>query len=252
VRGEFTRQAESFTRAFERRDTDTIDRIVRALAGTAEMRVLDAACGPGIVSAEVAPWVRELLGVDATDAMLERARARCIARGLANTRFQIADVASLPFGDGHFDAALCRLAVHHFPYPEIVLAELARVLRPAGRLVLADIVTADDPAEAKLHNALEQLRDPTHVAMLPAAVLVRQIEAVGLEVTATDTWTSEREFEEWLEIVAAPERAKSLRAVMGALADAGVRAGVNLHWRRDSLVFEQRWLLVTAEKPAML
>ena len=76
----------------------------------------------------------------------------------------------------------------------------------AGRIITVDVQSAEVPEEAALHNALEILRDPSHVRMLPKSELHRSLADAGLEIEEAITWTNHREFSEWMKITAAPER----------------------------------------------
>ena len=131
------------------------------------------------------------------------------------------------------------------------IAEMARVTRAAGRIVIVDVVSAEDPEASALHNALEVLRDPSHIRMLPKTELLACLRETGVEVQTIAMWNNRREFDEWLRITNAPERTPSLRAVMRALAKAGVPAGINLHLEGDTIVFEHCSLLITAVKHTM-
>jgi ubiquinone/menaquinone biosynthesis C-methylase UbiE len=92
--------------------------------------VLDLACGPGILSHALAQAGAEILGIDATAAMLERARERCSEEDSAS--FREASAYDLPFGDEHFAGAVTRLSIHHFAEPGRALTELRRVGATAG------------------------------------------------------------------------------------------------------------------------
>lgn len=110
-------------------------------AGVARgQRVLDVATGPGepalSVAARVGPDGR-VEGVDIVPAMIDAARRETARRGLTNASFRRASAEELPFADGTFDAVLSRFGVMFFPSPLAGLREMARVLRPGGRLALA-------------------------------------------------------------------------------------------------------------------
>ena len=139
--------------------------------------------------------------------------------------------------------------MHHFAAPRRVLDEMFRVLKPAGTFVLADVVSSEDAAEAELHNAIEVLRDPSHVRMLQAAELTAMIAAAGFAIEAQVTWDQPRKFEEWAGIVDDPQRVAPLRTVMHRLARAGEHAGFGLSLVCDAIVFFHRWYLVTGRKP---
>jgi ubiquinone/menaquinone biosynthesis C-methylase UbiE len=127
--------------------------------------VLDAGCGTGEIASRVAalyPRAR-VLGVDVLDDHLERARLRYA--GLApRLRFEHQSVFALDAADGTFDLTLCRHVLHSIPHPDRVLAELARVTRPGGRLHLIP----EDYGMLHFQRGALDPRDFWHVA--PAAM----------------------------------------------------------------------------------
>jgi SAM-dependent methyltransferase len=155
----------------------------------------------------------------------------------------------LPFADASFDCVVTRLSLHHFADPAPPLKQMARVLRPGGRFVVADVISSEDPDESALHNAVETLRDPSHVRMLPSSELLRLVAGAGLEVESQSTWDIHREFEEWVRIVDDPGRVAPLRTVVRTLARVGQHAGFGLALEGEDVVFFHRWHLVVARKP---
>lgn len=248
VRDEFSRQAEAMATAALFNDERILARIREAAGLTRQSRALDVACGPGIVAAALAQDAGEVVACDITPEMLTRAARRCAEAGLANVRCMLGQAEELPFDDGVFDAVVARSALHHFPRPDVALAEMARVLRPSGRVVIVDVMSAEDPEASMLHNALEILRDQSHVRMPSRSELLAHLQQAGLEVKAVAEWINHREFGEWLKIANAPERVEPLRIVMTALAKAGVGAGINLRLEGGELLFEHHPLLVVAGK----
>ncbi|MBE0616536.1 MAG: class I SAM-dependent methyltransferase, partial [Proteobacteria bacterium] len=196
IQAEFSRQAGPMSTAGAFRAPAAVERVVRAIRSTSPGRVLDLACGPGIVAEAIAPWVGALVGVDGTLEMVRLARARCAAKGLSNSHFQAAWAENLPFRDAAVDAVVTRLSFHHFSDLPAVLAEVRRVLRPGGDLVVADVTCAEDPGDAALHNALERLRDPTHVRMLAPSQLREALRRGGFAIQAEETWSQQRAFPE--------------------------------------------------------
>jgi arsenite methyltransferase len=102
-----------------------------------EMVVADIGTGTGFVAAGLAQLVRQVYAVDGSAAMLEAAR-RNLA-GFANVTCRLADGAALPFEDGSLDAIFANMYLHHCPDPQVAIAEMVRVLRPGGRLVITDL-----------------------------------------------------------------------------------------------------------------
>ncbi len=218
VRTEFTRQAGPMSLAAAFHAEPVLARLSKAVTAIPAGRVLDLACGPGIVAEALAPLASELVGVDATPEMIRLAEGRVSKAGLTNVRFQVALAESLPFGEAEFDVVLTRLSFHHFADVPAVLSEVRRVLRPHGCFILADILSSDQPADAVLHNALERLRDPTHVRMLTRTAFRQALCAAGFEIVSEEVWEQERSFPDWAQIVADPARTEPLHEVMRALA----------------------------------
>ena len=99
--------------------------------------LLDVGCGTGAAVRDAAPTVSRAVGFDLSPGMIAQARER--AAGLDNVDFHTGDVSGrLPFDDGAFTALVCTTAFHHFPQPRETIGEMARVLAPGGRLVIAD------------------------------------------------------------------------------------------------------------------
>ena len=103
-------------------------------------KVLDVACGTGLVSFAAASAVGpdgRVLGVDLSGQMIEAARRRASERCVTNVDFQRMDAEELEIADGGFDVALCALGLMYFPDPTRALHELRRALRPGGRMCVA-------------------------------------------------------------------------------------------------------------------
>ncbi|HWI01436.1 MAG TPA: class I SAM-dependent methyltransferase [Propionibacteriaceae bacterium] len=106
------------------------------------LKVLDLATGPGYAAGMAARRGASVIGVDSAEAMVQLAR-----RGHPDLDFRVADAEALPFSDGTFDVLVSNFVVPHLGRPERALGELARVLRPGGRLALT---TWDQPARMRL------------------------------------------------------------------------------------------------------
>src|SRR6478735_1318334 len=144
------------------RSADTLGRLVDLIPAAAGARWLDVACGPGLVARGLAPRVGEVHGVDMTPAMVDVARREAAAERLSNAVFSVGDATALDFADATFDGAVTRFSLHHIPLPGRVVAEMARVVRPGGAVIVADHVTSADAGEAAWHQEIERLRDPSH------------------------------------------------------------------------------------------
>ncbi|MGH7107752.1 MAG: class I SAM-dependent methyltransferase [Acetobacteraceae bacterium] len=249
VQREFTRQARTFASAPEVTDAALTRRFVDALGDAAAGLILDVASGPGIISAAVAATARAVFALDLTPDMLRQARLRCAAASRRNVAFIEGDATRLPFSPAAFDAVVTRLSVHHFSQPARAIAEMARVLRPGGVFVLADVISSEDRHESDLHNAIEVLRDPSHVRMLPLSALSSLLTEAGFRIEEQAVWERPREFAEWLAIANDPARTAPLRTVLATLARHDETAGIGLRLGPDTLFFFHRWALFRALKP---
>ena len=111
-----------------------------ALAG-ADWTVGDLGCGTGETSATLAPFVHHVIAVDASAAMLQAAKKRL--QGLDNVDLRRGDLEALPIDRERLDAATMTLVLHHVPEPELALSEVARVVKPGGRLIIVDMLPHD-------------------------------------------------------------------------------------------------------------
>jgi ubiquinone/menaquinone biosynthesis C-methylase UbiE len=248
IRDEFSRQADSMAQAALFNDAGILERIRQAAQLTRESRVLDVACGPGIVIEALARDAGEVIGCDITPEMLAKAEKRCAAAGFKNVRCLLGRAEALPFEDDSFDVVVSRSALHHFLDPAVTLREMARVLKPGGRHITVDVMSSEDESEAALHNALERLRDPSHVRMLPRSELQKHLKHAGLRVESCTPWINRREAGEWLKITNAPERAGPLKVVMSQLASRGAHAGIGLRMDGERILFEHTAALTLAVK----
>ncbi|KAI9032064.1 methyltransferase type 11 [Hyaloraphidium curvatum] len=170
---QFTLQAAGFNAAAPINDARALAMVIAAGRPPPDGLVVDVACGGGIVACAFAGAVpgARVIGIDVTPAMLERAEERAGEAGLRNAEFRIGDAANLPFEAGSVDVAATRYSFHHFPDPLSVLREMVRIVRPGGRVVVCDMYSHPSADKAAAFNALERLRDPSHVRALALAEL---------------------------------------------------------------------------------
>lgn len=173
---QFTRWARPFAELPVHSEADGMARLLAAAALEPHMRVLDTACGPGIVACAAAPFAAQVSGIDLTPAMIEQARLRQADKGLQNLDWRVGDATRLPFEAASFDVVMTRYSFHHMPDPGAALAEMKRVCRPGGRVVVCDATPSPETQAA--YDRMELLRDPSHAS----ALTLEQLRALGRDL----------------------------------------------------------------------
>jgi ubiquinone/menaquinone biosynthesis C-methylase UbiE len=246
IADQFTRQAALFAAAPTLHDKAALDLLVDAARPLATDYALDVACGPGSVVRAFAARVARATGLDATAAMLDQARAAAAKAGMANVAWQQGDVYALPFQDQAFDIVSCRFAFHHLEQPARAFAEMVRVARPGGRVVLCDAVVSDDPAKAAAFNAMERFRDPSTVEFRTLGFLRGLFALAGLgELEARfHNLAVERERLMAVSLPAGEDRV-GLRAMLDAAVD-GDPMGANARRVGNTMWFDYRAAVLVA------
>lgn len=151
----FSETAERIAARQDARQQATREQLASFLEPTGDERAVDVGTGAGAFALALAPLVREVVGVDVVPALLDQARIRAPE----NVTLVEADARTLPFEAGSFDLAVTARTLHHTPRPELVLAEMTRVLRPGGTMLVVDQLAPVDPLAALELNRFEIARD---------------------------------------------------------------------------------------------
>jgi ubiquinone/menaquinone biosynthesis C-methylase UbiE len=163
----FARTAERVAARQDARAAQLAEEVRDFVRPQGDERALDVGTGAGALAFALAPLVREVVGLDPVPELLDLARERA----LPNTEFVAGDGTALPFPDGSFDLAATLRTLHHVARPERVVAELVRVTRPGGRVLVVDQLAPDDAPAAALLHEFESVRDPSHARLLTDAEL---------------------------------------------------------------------------------
>lgn len=232
VRESFERQAEEFSRSPVVTDASSLEALLRWTKLGGDERVLDVACGPGVVAAAFAPHARFVIGVDLTPAMLRRAIEVAREKGARNTAFVLGDGERVPFADGSFERVISRRSFHHFPDPRAVLRDMARVCAPGGAVVIEDQAPPSDPEAAATMTAIERLRDPSHTEAVQPDRWEGLFRDSGLRLDEIALGSREMDVEEWMTRAhPAPADAARARELLESVAR-GERPGPPV-WRED-------------------
>jgi 2-polyprenyl-3-methyl-5-hydroxy-6-metoxy-1,4-benzoquinol methylase len=195
----FDTQAPKFEVAPVQSDRAAIDRLVREAELPPGGVVLDAGCGPGLVSAALLEAGFHVVGVDLSREMIERARRRCEAHGERARFLQLSVFDPTLDSLGPFDGALSRYVLHHVADPARFLGRQIGLLRAQGILVVNDHITDPDPTVAAHHAALEVARDRTHTRNLTGSELVDLFAKCGLAAIRYVEEPFVLDFDEWFD-----------------------------------------------------
>jgi len=105
-----------------------------------DLTLADVGCGTGSLTFELARFARKVIGVDLSHEMLRRARAIAKERKLENVQFRQGDALEVPLPSRSVDAAFCVMVLHFVPDPARAIANLCRITRLGGPIILVDLV----------------------------------------------------------------------------------------------------------------
>jgi ubiquinone/menaquinone biosynthesis C-methylase UbiE len=192
--------------------TSPVHRLGPSLAVLVEMAapepadvVLDVATGTGNTALTLAPQVLKVVGLDVASAMLDQARTRAEAENVRNVEFVSGSAEELPFPEEQFSLVVSRHAPHHFHHLDKFLREVRRVLKPGGRLVVADQISPSAQV-AEWVDRWEQTRDPSHFRQRTIAEWRELTEAAGLSWIQDQLVVYELPFNWWVKQAGCEEK----------------------------------------------
>jgi ubiquinone/menaquinone biosynthesis C-methylase UbiE len=206
TRERFARTAERVAELQDARAADLEKDILRFVAPSGDERALDSGTGSGALAFALAPHVREVIGVDIVPELLEQARKR--AEHFPNVRFVEGDATILPFEYGSFDLTGTLRTLHHIARPELAVAELVRVTRPGGRVLVVDQIAPVDPIAAAELNRFERARDPSHTRALADVDLRGLFESNNLVLIRAEYEREPRDLDAYLDLAACEGEAR--------------------------------------------
>jgi ubiquinone/menaquinone biosynthesis C-methylase UbiE/catechol 2,3-dioxygenase-like lactoylglutathione lyase family enzyme len=209
ARAAFAAHAEGYVTSATHAAGADLARLVELAQPRAADVALDVSTGGGHVALALAPHVARVVASDLTPRMLATARGFITSRGAGNVEFVVADAERLPFLDATFDLVTVRIAPHHYADPARAVKEMARVLRPGGRLVVEDNIAPEDAELDGLLNDWERRRDPSHVRAYTPAEWRVFLAGAGLRLSHEETGRKEIAFGPWVERMGMDDAARA-------------------------------------------
>jgi RNA polymerase sigma factor (sigma-70 family) len=158
------------------------ERLTRLLPWHQGMTALDVGTGTGYLAGMMAPLVGDVIGVDCTPAMLTRAGEKMAQAGFQHVSFREGMAERLPLTTGSVDVAMCHMLLHHVVSPRTAVAELCRVVRPGGYVLIIDAHTHryhwTPEAFGDLHYGTDLRKLQKHLKALQVNML--QVEDAGI------------------------------------------------------------------------
>jgi ubiquinone/menaquinone biosynthesis C-methylase UbiE len=227
VRARFAATAERVAEHSLRQVDEVRDELRALFSPTGSERAVDVGTGAGTLALALAPLVEEVVGVDVVPELLQAARRRAPT----NVTFVEGDATALPFERASFHIGATRRTLHHVARPELVVAELARVVRPGGTVLVEDQIAPIDPLAALALDRFERSRDPSHTRLLPDVDLRSLFDANELELVKSRARRERRALDPYLDLAGC---AGDDRERAAALAPAG----------RDDYIADSAWYVL--------
>lgn len=192
-------------------DLDALEAIARRLRPA---RALDLGCGGGHVAYRLAPHAGAVVACDLSGEMLAAVRETAAARGLSNIATELAPAEQLPFADAAFDFIATRFSAHHWRDLGAGLAQARRVAQPGAPAIFIDAVSPGKPLQDSHLQAVELLRDPSHVRDYTIAEWTAAVERAGFDVEAITRRQIRMDFATWIARMRTPKvQADAIRAL---------------------------------------
>jgi ubiquinone/menaquinone biosynthesis C-methylase UbiE len=182
VRAQFGAAAHAYTTSAGHGDPAMLARVVEFARPRPGDLALDVATGAGHTALAIAPHVARVVAYDLTPQMLQETQRNARARGLNNVETRQGAAEDLPFADASFDIVTVRQAPHHFADIRRAVREMARVVKPGGRIVVVDSTSPEDDELDRQYNHIERLRDPSHVRNYRGSEWCAMMEEAGLRI----------------------------------------------------------------------
>jgi len=202
---QFGPRAEAYVASAVHSSGPDLDWIEAQLKGQGEAEFVDVGCGGGHVAYRAAAHVRSVAACDPSKEMVRVVEKSAAERGIANLRAVRGPAERLPFEDDTFDIAATRFSAHHWGDLDAGLREVVRVLKPNGVFLAVDSSAPAKPLLDTHLQAVEVLRDPSHVRNYSNAEWVAALGRAGFVVGEMRAARLRLEFGPWIERMRTPE-----------------------------------------------
>lgn len=250
VRQSFSVQAENFeSPAMSFSKQEYLQETLKAVGANKTDLALEVAAGTCACGRALADQVQHVVCLDLTPAMLAEGKKEAERQGKTNMTFLLGNAMELPFLPDSFDLVISRLAFHHFPDVRRPMQEMARVLKPGGKLVLIDMEAAEEYLR-QTEDEIETLRDASHVKNLSREEMLHLFEEEKIEVEQCTSTKIPVSLDAWMQLTKTPQNVQSeIQKRMREELEGGAKTGFSPYQAGGSIRFDQRWLFLLGRKP---
>ena len=221
VADQYGTQASAYLRSAVHAAGEDLSALAALAHGRRDARVLDMGTGGGHVAYALAPHVAEVVAYDLTAEMLSVVARAAAERGFSNIATQQGRAERLPFPDASFDMVVSRYSAHHWGDFDAGLREAARVAKPGATVGIVDAVSPGTPALDTFMQAIELLRDTSHVRDRSRAEWEDAAARAGLLGGNVAAFRVRLDFATWIaRMRTPPEMVAAIRALQMAAAEA--------------------------------
>jgi ubiquinone/menaquinone biosynthesis C-methylase UbiE len=230
------------------RKDDTVTARILAVEFRENDRILEVGCENPDLTVALARRAGYVTGAAVSDDALVVAQKAGLQSGLHNISFQRIEGDRLPYGDNMFDAVVTQGVLHQVADAAKTIQEMVRVVKSPGRLVVADLVGAEDEARREAHAKILAARSGKAVQILAPSALLALCGAEPLEIAAHSQCDERLTFDQWMPAVDFVESARD--KVLRMLVAAGKKKTTDLKIdvSGKSPVLQRRWMMVIADK----
>ncbi|MCE9581272.1 MAG: class I SAM-dependent methyltransferase [Planctomycetes bacterium] len=196
-RASFAPAVEHYVHSTSHADPVSLARMCALTGAVRGQLALDVACGGGHSTWALAQAGCRVVALDGTPEMLKACGGEGRKRGLTFDR-ALGDAHRFPFRHGVFDIVVCRIAAHHFANPLAALREMSRVMHRKSRLYIYDLSAPDSEAMGRWIDAVESLRDPSHVCCWSSRAWEGLAIGAGLRIVHSARYRRQYDMENWL------------------------------------------------------
>ena len=215
VKEQFGAVAEAYLGSTVHSQGADLETLVIEFSNKTSARVLDLGCGAGHLSFAIAKHVESVVAYDLSEDMLRTVAREAQQRGLRNISTIQGRAEKLPFDDASFDSVCTRYSAHHWTELRTALREIRRVLEPGGNLTVIDVCAPTNPLFDTHLQAIELLRDGSHVRNYSPIEWRSFLEEAEFAVSAQSAWKLPLDFDAWVtRMKTPPTHVEAIRSLL--------------------------------------